>query len=361
MKVLINIFLLSLFLKTPVYSQTRQTENLVVVVLDGMRWQEVFGGADSALMDNANFTKHRDRIRQQFWDVDPKVRREKLLPFLWKTVVTNGQIYGNRHLENKVNVSNPYQFTYPGFSEMLTGYADPAISSNRLVVSKSQNVLEFINKQKGYGNQVSLFATSDLFPFLMDRKNSAVYINADTDTLANVYPEYRLLNDMQRLSHKPTTERPDLVTYFAAREYIKKNKPKVLYLALGDTDAYAHAGQYDHYLEAAHAEDQMIAELWTAIQSIPQYKNKTTLLLTTDHGRGDAIKAEWTGHGPQVKDSGEIWIAAMGPDTPRKTEMSGKNQLYQAQIAATMAALLGFKFSPSTHEAMEPIKGIFAK
>ena len=343
------------------FSQSQKTENLVVVVLDGMRWQEVFAGADSALINNPKFTKNKTRIEKRFWDNDFKLRRERLFPFLWQTIGAQGQMYGNRYLQNFVNVSNPFQFTYPGFSEMLTGYADPSISSNRLVVSKSQNVLEFINQQKGFEGKVALFATSDLFPFLMDRKNSKVYVNSDTDSLAFNSKEFRLLNEMQQLSSKPTTERPDLLTYFAAREYVKVYKPKVLYLALGETDAFAHEGNYDQYLETAKAEDRMISELWNLLQSIPQYKNKTTLLITCDHGRGDLIKEQWIGHGPQIKDSGQIWIAAMGPDTKPAPAFTEKGQLYQAQLASTMAAVLGFQFKPETHQAMTPIFSIFRK
>lgn len=337
------------------FSQLRKTDNLIIVVLDGMRWQEIFGGADSVLINNPFFTKDKNRVQKQFWDHDHIKRREMLLPFLWKTIGINGQIYGNRNLQNEVNVSNPFQMTYPGFSEMLTGYADPAISSNRLVVSKSDNVLEFINKQKGYQNKVAVFATSDLFPFLLDRKNSKLYINSDTDTLNFNSSEFHLLNEMQKLTTKPTTERPDLLTYFSAKEYLKVYKPRLLYLALGETDAFAHQGNYDQYLETAKAEDNMISELWKLVQSIPQYKNKTTLILTCDHGRGDLIKEQWTSHGPKIQDSGQIWIAALGPDTKVLGEVKTPEKIFQAQLAATMAAVLGFTYQPKSHEAMKPI------
>lgn len=358
-KLVLSVFL---FLSiTSTFSQSRKTENLIVVVLDGMRWQEIFGGADSLLINNPLFTKDKNRTQRQFWDHDPVKRREMLFPFLWKTIRNNGQIYGNRNLKNEVNVSNPFQMTYPGFSEMLTGYADPAISSNRLVVSKSDNVLEFINKQKGYENKVAVFATSDLFPFLLDRKNSKLYINSDTDTLDFNSKEFNLLNEMQKLTNKPTTERPDLLTYFAAKEYLKVYKPKVLYLALGETDAFAHQGNYDQYLETAKVEDNMIAELWKLVQSIPQYKNKTTLILTCDHGRGDLIKDQWTAHGPKIQDSGQIWIAALGPDTKALGEVKTQEKIFQAQLAATMAAVLGFTYQPKTHETMKPVFSIFTK
>lgn len=343
------------------FAQSRKTENLVVIVLDGMRWQEVFEGADSVLIGKAQFTRNKDKIKNKFWDNDVRKRREKLMPFLWNTVVAKGVAYGNRNFGNLADVINPFRLTYPGLSEMLTGYSDPAISSNRLVTSKSQNVLEFINKQNAYKGKVAVFATSDLFPYLLDRANSKLYINADNDSLAFSSREFQLLNQMQRLSNKPTTERPDLLTYFAAREYVKAYKPKVLYLALGETDAFGHQGNYDQYLETAKAEDQMIAELWKLMQAMPQYKDKTTLILTCDHGRGDRIKEEWIGHGAQIEDSGQAWIAAMGPDIRASGEAGNQGKLVQAQLAATLSAILGFDFKPETHQAMEPIRSLIAE
>lgn len=344
----------------PGMGQVPYSENLIVIVLDGMRWQEVFAGADSALIDNPSFTQNKKRVQSRFGGADPKIRREKLFPFIWKTIAPTGQLYGNRWQQSNVNVHNPYHLTYPGFSEMLTGHVNQEISSNKLVINKSNNVLEMINKEKGFEGKVALFATSDLFPFLMDKKNSKVYVNADSDSLAFTSPEFKLLNEMQRLTAKPTTERPDLLTYFAAREYLKKYKPRVLYLALGETDAFAHDGNYDQYLETALAQDKMIESLWALVQSIPQYKNKTTLLITCDHGRGDALKQQWTSHGPDIADSGEIWIAAMGPLTKAHGEMKKHPGIYQEQLAATMAAVLGIDYRPVTHVAAPPIEHIYS-
>ncbi|MES1220882.1 MAG: alkaline phosphatase family protein [Bacteroidota bacterium] len=360
MKLVLYLTVVLLF-NVAVYAQKNKAENLIIVVLDGMRWQEVFTGADSALMDNPLFTKDKKEITQKFWDNDPQVRRKKLFPFLWETVAAQGQLFGNRLLGSKVNVTNPFQLTYPGFSEMLTGYADPAITSNKLVTSQSENVLEFINRQKRFQGKVAVFATSDLFPYLLNRPKSKLYINADTDTFTFAGSRFRLLNQMQLLSNKPTGERPDLLTYFAATEYLKVYRPRVLYLALGETDAFAHAGNYDQYLETAFAEDRMIKELWMLVQSLPQYKNKTALLITCDHGRGDSIKAQWKQHGPDIKNSGEIWIAAAGPGIQAMGEMNSTQQVYQAQLAATIAALLGFDFNPGTHKAMSSIKSLTEK
>src|SRR5207244_1144561 len=95
-------------------------------------------------------------------------------------------------------------------------------------------------------------------------------------------------------------------------EYLEQNHPRVLYIAFIETDAFAHHMQYDFYLDAAHNIDDMISKLWAKLQSDPFYKDQTTLLITTDHGRGESD--DWTSHGPKVTHADETWMAALGPD-----------------------------------------------
>ena len=68
-------------------------------------------------------------------------------------------------------------------------------------------------------------------------------------------------------------------------------KPRLLYIAFDETDDYAHAGKYDFYLNTARNEDEWIGELWKYVQSTPEYKDQTTMIILTDHGRGDKVKS----------------------------------------------------------------------
>ena len=106
------------------------TAHVVLVTLDGLRWQEVFTGADRALIDHEDFVSEPEDLRERFWSEDPMLRREKLLPFFWSVLATEGQLYGNRLEGSKVNVTNGHWFSYPGYNEILTGRADDRIDSN---------------------------------------------------------------------------------------------------------------------------------------------------------------------------------------------------------------------------------------
>lgn len=354
---LIVVFIMA---ATAVVKAQAKSENVVIVTLDGMRWQEVFGGVDSALMNNKKFTKGEKGMKEKYWRDDVAARREKLFPFLWTTVLQQGQLFGNRNVGSFMNVANRYKFSYPGYNEIFTGYPDTAVNSNDKVKNPNENVLEFINKQNGYKGKVAAFSTWDVFPYILNTWRSGVYVNADVDTLKFNTPQFSILNDLQFLTTRPIGVRPDVITYMAAREYLKTYKPRVLYIAFDETDDFAHGGEYDQYIGSAHAEDAMLADLWKTLQADPQYKNKTTLIVTCDHGRGDKVKEDWQHHGEKIEEAGEIWMAAIGPSVTVRGEIKNGGQLYQKQLAATIAALLGLNFT-TNHEVAPALPSIISK
>ncbi len=348
----------SLLPLTPILAQPK-TQNVIVVTLDGFRWQEVFRGIDSTLTETKEFNGNTKALYNHFGATTPTNRRERLLPFLWKTVGTKGQIWGNRALGNFVNVANPYWFSYPGYNEIFTGYPDTAVNSNDKKLNVNENVLAFLNKQKGFEGKVAAFTSWDVFPFIFNEPQSKFVVNSGFENVeGNISGAQRTLNELQHFQTPFLGDvRLDYSTYQMAKEYMRQNKPKVLYIGLDETDDLAHEGHYDLYAHAAHKIDTMLADLWQYVQTTPQYKDKTTLLITCDHGRGNDGKGGWRDHGTKTKDSDQIWFAVMGPDTRAKGEMSEVGQWYQKQFAATIAQFLGFRFT-SNHAIGEPIKTV---
>jgi arylsulfatase A-like enzyme len=129
-----------------------------------------------------------------------------------------------------------------------------------------------------------------------------------------------------------------------AFEYLKNQRPRVLMIALGETDEFGHAGRYDLYLRSACIADRLIGELWKWVQSDSIYMDHTTLIVTTDHGRGRG-RWGWKRHGRHILHSKETWIAMMGPETDPSGESNSTCTFYNAQIAPTIATLLGVSYT----------------
>ena len=354
------IFLvLSLFSQLSAFAINHHSENLIIVTLDGMRWQEIFLGLDLKIVNQKKFTRNKKNLLENFGAAPFSSSRERLFPFIWKTVAKKGALLGNRKIGSKINVSNPYQFSYPGYNELFTGYPDPQVNSNENINNKNVNVFEFLRLQPSIANQIAVFATWETIPYILNRERSGLYINANQDEINFHAPSANILNNLQHLAPKHFEVRPDVLTFMAAKEYLKQYSPKVLYVSLGETDETAHLGYYDEYIESARATDQMLQDLWNTLQDINQYRNKTTLVITTDHGRGGLGKATWTEHGEEIPESKEIWMAFMGPDTASLGEVKGGEIIYQKQMAPTLAAFLGFEFKTVTDQ-VKPISCVLS-
>ena len=340
-----------------------RTENVILITFDGLRWQELFGGADSALL-NSEFTKDKEGMKARFWSDNPQQRRAKLFPNLWNLVEQHGQLFGNRWKQNFVNTTNIMHFSYPGYNEILTGSEDDDhIQSNAKVPNRNITVLEFLNKQPRFAGKVAAFGSWDVFPYIENHPRSGVYVNAGymPTTDEPLTEREKLLNELQEtLPREWESVRFDALTYQLAKEYMKKHQPSVLFLSLGETDDYAHDSRYDHYLQSAHASDKLIRDLWDYLQSTEKYAGKTSIVLTTDHGRGDLNKKDWTGHGSRIRESNQIWIGVIGPDTEVLGEVKAPGQRYQNQVAQTVAQLLGTTFVGS-RPAGEAVKEAIGK
>ena len=346
-------------------STAQKTENIIIITTDGFRWQEVFKGLDTEIANDKDFNEdNRDYIFKKYGSSDFKESRQKIMPFLWTDIATKGQIYGNRVFGNKVDVSNPYWFSYPGYNEIMTGNADSKIDSNDYKDNPNVNVLEFLNKKPSLKGKVAAFGAWNAFDRILNEKRSGFPVISAFDQVGGNKPTatQKLLNNMRDNSFKPFHEDEclDVFTHYQALNELKTKKPKVLYIAYGETDEWAHWGHYKSYLDAANQVDKWIKEIWDFVQNDPKYKNKTTLLITVDHGRGDEKKSEWTSHGKKIAGSSEIWFAVIGPEIASKGEMKTETQLYQKQFAQTIAKIMGYTFTAENPVAGE-ITEVFEK
>jgi hypothetical protein len=323
-----------------------QPPNIFIVTLDGYRWQEIFTGADERLISNPDYTPDTALMKAMFWSEDEKVRRQKLMPFLWNVLSQRGQLYGNRKLGNCVNTSNIYNVSYPGYNEIFSGTADIFIANNAKKRNPNRNVLEQIDQLPSYHGKVVAFTSWDIFPYILNEQRSGLLVNSGYENLVSVNPGYaeKMVNRVQAetFANKEGV-RLDGLTFAAAREYIVQQQPRVVFMGFGETDEAAHRGRYDLYLQSANRCDQMIAELWNWVQTTAGYKDNSCIVITTDHGRGRRA-SKWKSHSSFIGGSSETWLALMGKAIQPLGESSENMQLYQYQVAAMLAQFAGTEF-----------------
>ncbi|WP_247119311.1 alkaline phosphatase family protein [Kordiimonas marina] len=351
------------------------TDTVVLVTIDGLRWQEVFRGVDPAFFDHMNYMAYKDThadFKRDYGGKTPEERRQKLMPFFWSVIAKQGQLYGNRDKGSKGHVTNPYHFSYPGYSEILTGIPDPRVNSNDKVLNPNRTVLEWLIHKPENKGKVAAFGSWDVFPFIINEGRSGVPVNAGFEPYpANGDQEVAMLDKLQADIPSPwDTVRLDAFTMGFARAALRHKKMRMVFIGLGETDDFAHEGFYDQYANAAHRADKFIGKLWAWLQSDPRYAGHTTLLITCDHGRGGDTLEHWRSHGhfPYTKadgtkaisnfpGDGQIWMAALGPDTPALGEISG-GEVTSSQMAATAARFLGYKNYKSDHATLKAGKPV---
>jgi hypothetical protein len=332
----------------------------VLVTLDGARWQEVFGGLDLDVLRAASGKTPVEQTASyaRYWAETPAARREKLMPVLWTLLARqHGFVAGNRAIGSLVTVTNRHRFSYPGYSEMLTGAAhDQVITSNDNKRYDFLTVLEWLRPTLGVTkDQVAVFGSWETFNWIAESREGTIAINAGFEAFAHDDPAIRQLSALQ--FDTPTSwsgARHDIYTYRFAMAQLERHRPRVIYLAFDETDDWAHDGRYDLTLEALHRTDARIGQLWSWIQADPQYRDRTTLIVTVDHGRGRTTK-NWTSHGADVAGAEELWLGCFGPNVRARGELRDHPAIEQRQVAATVAAAVGKDFRTAVAEAAPPI------
>jgi hypothetical protein len=338
-----------------------KTQHIIFVMTDGLRWQEVFFGAEESLMNKRNGkVTNEAALKQTYWRETPEARREALLPFVWGVMAKQGQIFGNREKGSDAYVTNGLWFSYPGYSETLCGFADPRINSNHKVPNPNVTVLEWLKNRPSFEGDIAAFGAWDVIASVFNPERSKLTVNAGYDPFTSIpgTPKLELLNSLKAETPRVWDDEPfDAIPFYTAVEYLKAKKPRVLYLSLGETDDWGHAGRYTDYLDSARRVDSYLQSLWELVQSMPDYRGSTTLIFSPDHGRGKAPH-KWRDHGQRIPDSKYIWMAFLGPDTRALGERSTIAPVTQDQIAATLAAYLGEDYAADVPKAGKPITDV---
>lgn len=311
-------------------SVSSDSRHVILVVADGLRWQEVFRGADSLLVFHSSATSgNTDAVRRRYWRSSATERRAALMPFVWSTIARHGQLYGNRDIGSVANVTNPMKFSYPGYNELLTGIPDPRIDRNDFGPNPNVTVFEWLGGRESFRGRVAVAGTWDTFRDIFNESRSGLRVEVPGN---------------------------DAGTHAAALRQLAR-KPRAMFVGYGETDDFAHRGRYDLTLDAAHAVDRYVADLWNRVQEMPEYRGRTTLILVADHGRGRTSR-DWKDHGNDIAGSHETWFAVLGPDVAPLGVRRDAAPVVLAQTAASIAAAVGLNYLADVPRAAPPLPAV---
>jgi membrane-anchored protein YejM (alkaline phosphatase superfamily) len=151
-----------------------------------------------------------------------------------------------------------------------------------------------------------------------------------------------------RNTYLPTTDavnRKDVETFERVKEVMTLYKPHLLFVNLSGADLAGHSGSWQKYLENTTITDSLLFEIVNLVDSLPHYKDETTVIMTNDHGRHlDGVASGFKEHGDKCHGCTHLNFFAYGPDFNANVIL--KNTLReQIDVVPTVAHLLGVEMS----------------
>ena len=215
---------------------------LVIITIDGLRWQEVFSGAEESLLSNTKEVRNVEQTRRLYWRHTPVDRRMALMPFVWNTVAKQGMLIGNRNLGSVMQVANKTNISFPGYSEMMTGIVDEDIKGNDPIPNPHLNVLEVANQDLRYKGSVVMYGSwkSTRYAIHNEEAHIPASVSYEKNIAKTQTPVLKMVDRMMEgMPHYWGSEHFDAFTYAYAIETLKADHPKVMWISFGDCDEWA--------------------------------------------------------------------------------------------------------------------------
>lgn len=318
--------------KTPVYPD----DNVIFITWDGVRSQEFFSGKSDPTI----------------WK-GPEIR---LLERFWQRNAARGVVFGDPRIGGSMSIANPAGVSYPAYVTMLNGLFNAQCMVNEVTPACPRNWVETfperLRRERGTERRdVPVFASWDRIADAVESRPEQLTVNAGLYPFTD--PDHPRAHDainaeqVRRFGPNPSfrAERPDDLTWAHAMTYLDNHRPKFMYIYLVDSDTVAHAGNYAKYAQWINQYDVWLDELIAKLRAMGEYGSRTTIVVTTDHGRG--VGESWRHHGtwltPEDKTSVErVWSYVIGPRTPGRGAVAHRAYSH-LELRPSMEKLLGMQ------------------
>lgn len=279
---------------------------VILVTIDGARWQEVFDGSDTAL-------SHA-----------PRRPSRELVPNLERLARESGAAIGapGRGL---IRATGPNFVSLPGYTEILTGRAPIGCQDNTCATIAVPTLLDEVHAA---GGKVAAFGSWEMLDRAVSSRPGSFVVSCGRNGDENVDP-WPGSGDF----------RPDRLTAKLALRHLETEMPDALYVGLGEPDEYGHHGDYAGYLRALAEADAFVGELTAALGRMGQRGADTHLFVTADHGRA----RDFAHHGSSAPESARVWLVASGPSIVARGRVASSRERHLADVAPTLRQVLGLR------------------
>lgn len=337
-------------------------DRVIVISLDGVRTQEMFGGLDVTILQHVIGPKakaEQHELYKTYWRDTREARREALMPFLWGTLLkSHGSIVGDHQAGSVMQLGNRMRFSYPGYAELMTGRPhDDVIDSNDNRRYPFETVMQFLRREfAATREQVACFGSWNVFTSIASSTNEGVFTNAGYQAYEVADAGMQALSAAQFATIPPWNgARYDHYTWQFALDHLVRHQPRALWIGLDETDDWSHNRNYIRVVEYLHRFDGWLKALWEMLQARAPFAGRTALMIVTDHGRGNTTE-DWNGHGKDVEGAQNVWAIVAAPNWPaRGVWKSGHAPASQSQVAATVASLVGKDWRSASPGAGAPL------
>jgi hypothetical protein len=280
---------------------------VILVTIDGVRPREVFRGLDAGPAGQ----------------LGPGDAGSPLLPRLLARAAREGFLTGDADRGEPFLVRNLGACSLPGYQSILAGQ-DTGCLDNRCGRVPVETVLERAVRELGLAApEVAVFASWPPIALAAERTAGRFTVDAG-----------------QAEDPAPWGYRRDRDTWALAMRHLEQFRPRVLYVGLGDADEWAHLADSGAYAASVRDLDARLEELFARLGTMGDYGAGASVLVTTDHGRGDE---DWTAHGNGHPGSRHAWLFASTPGTRRAHGRSSRGAHDHLAIRPTIEALLGLE------------------
>jgi hypothetical protein len=308
---------------------------VVIVSLDGVRWQDVFGThAPPPLSQDPTL------------DYTPPA-----LPELQRLMADDGAALGHPDSASVFSVAGPSFASLPGYTQLFAGRSTVACFTNACERTTEPTLMDRVGARYGASQAVLISSWPDLERAALAAPDLALASagrNGGTgrELLASTEGSGQIALAMDLAPDPGAGDyRPDEYTQLLGHSILETMQPRLLFIGLGDTDEYAHQDNYARYRSTLEQTDAWLGQMVSLASQLADEGHSTAFFITTDHGRGESFV-------DHVDDpaAGRTWLIAAGAAIGARGPLDHDAAL--ADLAPTVAYLLGIDLPTASGQVL---------